>query len=198
MWTRATIKVAPTDGEYGLECYREEPGMPSIEIVEYDPAWPGLFDTEKARVLSVAGAYIDDIRHVGSTSVPGLGAKPTIDMLIELGELSQVEKCVQPLQALGYEYLGENGIPSRHFFRKPAGASWIGRLFNLHVVEKESAEWKRMLVFRDYLRLYSEDAHQYYLLKKELAEKYDADYEGYSNAKTLFIEGILVKSSLAE
>ena len=172
--------------------------MPSIEIVEYDPAWPDHFEKEKARILSVAGAYIDDIQHVGSTAVPGLGAKPTIDILIEQAELSLVEKCVQPLQTLGYEYLGENGLPNRHFFRKPAGASWTGRLFNLHVVEKGSDEWRRMLVFRDYLRLYPEDAQQYYLLKKELADTYDADYEGYTNAKTSFIEGILVKASLAE
>ena len=119
--------------------------MPSIEIVEYDPAWPDLFEKEKARILSVAGAYIDDIQHIGSTSVPGLAAKPSIDMLVELSELSLVEKCIQPLQTLGYEYLGENGLPTRHFFRKPAGASWTGRLSNVHAVEKGSAEWRRML-----------------------------------------------------
>lgn len=172
--------------------------MPSIEIVEYDPNWPSLYEEEKARILATIGESIDDIQHIGSTAVPGLGAKPTIDMLIELAELSLVEKCIQPLQTLGYEYLGENGLPNRHFFRKPPGASWTGRLFNVHVVEKGSVEWRRMLLFRDYLRLHPEDAHQYYLLKKELADTNDADYEGYTNAKTSFIEGILVKASLAE
>ena len=95
--------------------------MTSITLVEYDPAWPARFEEERSRILGVAGAYIEDVQHVGSTSVPGLGAKPVIDILIGLRDISLVEQCVEPLQALGYEYLGENGIPERHFFRNPAG-----------------------------------------------------------------------------
>src|SRR5947209_7330403 len=91
--------------------------MPYIELVEYNRAWPTLFEEEKVRMLAAIGEHIDDIQHIGSTSVPGLGAKPIIDILISLPEIALVESCVWPMQQMGYEYLGEAGIPGRHFFR---------------------------------------------------------------------------------
>ncbi len=168
--------------------------MPSIVIADYDPVWPALFEEEKARILAVAGSYIQDIQHVGSTSVPGLGAKPTIDILIGLSDLALVEKCVLPLQGLGYEYLGENGLPERHFFRRPPGASWIGRTHNMHMVVKGNRDWRRMVTFRDYLRTHPEVVQQYYALKQELATRYSSHrdaYKIYPEAKTEFIESIL-------
>src|SRR5260370_17787049 len=99
--------------------------MPSIVIADYSPAWPAMFEEERARILDVAGDHIDDIQHVGSTSVAGLGAKPIIDIMIGLRDLSHVEQFVQPLRQLGYGYLGEHGIPERHFFRKPDNGSWV-------------------------------------------------------------------------
>ena len=171
--------------------------MSSIIIADYNSAWPALFEEEKARMLDVAGDHIDDIQHVGSTSVPGLGAKPTIDILIGLSDLALVEKCVLPLQGLGYEYLGENGLPERHFFRRPPGASRIGRTHNVHMVVKGNREWRRMITFRNYLRTHPEDAHRYYLLKRELAQQFGAT-ENYTIAKTSFIEGIIAKAALDE
>ena len=170
--------------------------MPTILIAEYDPIWPQLYSEEKARILAVAGNYIDEIQHVGSTSVPGLGAKPIIDIMVGLRDLSLVEQCVQPLENLGYEYLGEYGIPERHYFRKPL-ANVGTRTHHIHVVVKRSDFWRRQILFRDYLRAHPEDARQYYLLKKGLAEKFGSDREGYTDAKTEFIESILVKVGLS-
>jgi len=168
--------------------------MPSIVVADYNPAWPAMFEEERARILDVAGDHIDDIQHVGSTSVPGLGAKPIIDLIVGLRDLSKVENCVQPLQSIDYEYYGEYGIPERHYFRKPAGASSDQVTHHVHMVVKGSDFWRRHLLFRDYLRLHSEDAQEYYLLKKELVEMFGSDREGYTDAKTSFIEAVLTKA----
>jgi GrpB-like predicted nucleotidyltransferase (UPF0157 family) len=167
----------------------------SIVVVDYNPGWPLLFEEEKARILAVAGNYIEDIQHIGSTSVPGLGAKPTIDILIVLRDLALVEPCLQPLQGLNYEYRGESGIPERHFFRKPQGSnSWLERTHNVHMVVKGGEEWRRMLSFRDYLRTNPEAVQRYYLLKQELTTRYGSRedaYTGYPEGKTEFIESAI-------
>jgi len=75
-----------------------------VIVIEYDPDWPALYKQEQIRILAAIGEYIDDIQHVGSTSVPGLGAKPIIDIMIALPDLMLVERCVQPMLQLGYEY----------------------------------------------------------------------------------------------
>lgn len=163
-----------------------------IVIAEYDPSWPLLFEKEKASILAVAGDYIDDIQHIGSTSVPGLGAKPVIDILISLRDLSLVEKCVPPLHSLDYEYFGEHGLPGRHFFRKPpTSVSSFERTHHILMVQKGHEQWTLPLLFRDYLRLHPEAAQEYYLLKKALASQYGADREGYTNAKTEFVQSII-------
>src|SRR5216683_7406284 len=120
--------------------------MSSIIIADYNPVWPVLFEEEKARILAVAGAYIEDIQHVGSTSVPGLGAKPIIDIMIGIHDLSLVEKCVQPLENLGYEYLSEFGIPGRHYFRKPPDTVSTLRTHHIHMVERNHREWRKHLL----------------------------------------------------
>jgi GrpB-like predicted nucleotidyltransferase (UPF0157 family) len=171
--------------------------MSSLIIVEYDPTWPTQFKEEKARILAISNDHIEDIQHIGSTSVPGLGAKPIIDIMIGLRDLSLVEPCVEPLQQLGYGYLGERGIPERHFFRKPDNNSWIGRTHQIHMVVIGSDFWRRHLLFRDYLRLHPQDAQEYYSLKKDLAQQFGAT-EHYTDAKTSFIEAIIAKAALDE
>jgi GrpB-like predicted nucleotidyltransferase (UPF0157 family) len=161
-----------------------------IEIVEYNPDWPGLFEEEKANILAVAGDYIEDIQHTGSTSVPGLAAKPVIDILIAIPDLALVEKCVGPLEGLGYGYLGENGVSERHFFRKPAGNSWH-RTHHIHMVLKESQEWGNQTRFRDYLRAHAETRQQYQELKRELAVRFGSDRGGYTDAKADFVIEVL-------
>lgn len=164
----------------------------AIEIARYDPAWPGAFERERAAILAALGDLVSAIEHVGSSAVPRLGAKPIIDIMIGLRELADHARCVAPLQALGYEYMGERGIPGRLFFARPIPRP---RTHHLHMVEHCSSFWVRHLLFRDYLRAHSEEAHAYYELKLRLAARFGADVEAYTEAKTEFIRSVEAKAS---
>jgi len=163
----------------------------SVRLADYDPQWPILYEEEKSSILGVIGDFIVDIQHIGSTAVPGLGAKPIIDIMVAIRHLALIEKCVQPLQTIGYEYLGEYGIPGRHYFRKPPGHPHSTH--HVHVVERESDFWERHILFRDSLRVHPEEAQRYYALKKELAAKFVSDRDAYTEAKTSFIESVVSK-----
>ena len=162
-----------------------------VEIAEYDSAWPGAYERERTAILGALGELVFAIEHVGSTSVPGLGAKPIIDIMIGLRELTDHARCVAPLQSLGYEHKGEVGIPDRHYFRKPV----LGpRTHQIHMVEHGSDFWVRHLLFRDYLRANPDKAAAYDRLKRELAERFGTDREGYTEAKTEFIRSAEAKA----
>jgi GrpB-like predicted nucleotidyltransferase (UPF0157 family) len=161
-----------------------------IEIVDYNPGWPRMFEEERASLLPLIGQYVEDIQHTGSTSVPGLAAKPVIDILIAVRGLALVEKCVGPIEGLGYGYLGENGLPGRHFFRKPGGRGWH-RTHHIHMVLKGSSEWENQTRFRDYLRAHPETRQQYQDLKQELAARFGDDRRGYTDAKQDFVIAVL-------
>jgi len=167
-----------------------------VIVVEYDPVWPSLFEEEKARLLAVVGDHIEDIQHIGSTAVPGLGAKPIIDIQMSLGDLALVEKCVGPLESIGYEYLGEYGVPGRHFFHKPARKPFAERTHHLQIVEKGGEEWRKVLLLRDCLRAHPEVAQQYHLLKRALASQFGTDRVGYTEAKTAFVRSVLEKAEM--
>ncbi|MBO0796213.1 MAG: GrpB family protein, partial [Ktedonobacteraceae bacterium] len=123
--------------------------MSSIVIAEYDPAWSQLYAEEQQKIRALIGTYIFDIQHIGSTSVPGLAAKPVIDIMIGIHSLDLVEQTVEPLASLGYEHLGEHGIPERHFFRKPAHAiSFAERTHHLHMMERGHIQWETHQLFR--------------------------------------------------
>ena len=163
----------------------------AVEIAEYDPAWPGAYERERAAVLEALGDLVFAIEHVGSPSVPGLGAKPIIDIMIGLRDLAGHARCVAPLQFLGYEHKGEFGIPGRHYFRKPVRGP---RTHQVHMVEHVSDFWVRHLLFRDYLRENPHEAAAYDRLKRELAARFGTDVEGYTEAKREFIQSALVKA----
>ena len=167
-----------------------------VIVVEYDPVWPSLFEEEKARLLAVVGDHIEDIQHIGSTAVPGLGAKPIIDIQMSLRDLALVEKCVGPLESIGYEYLGEYGVPGRHFFHKPARKPFAERTHHLQIVEKGGEEWRKVLLLRDSLRAHPEVAQQYHLLKRALASQFGTDRVGYTEAKTAFVRSVLEKAEM--
>jgi GrpB-like predicted nucleotidyltransferase (UPF0157 family) len=157
-----------------------------VVIVEYDPRWPVMFEEEKALLQKTIGGKVQVFEHMGSTAVPGLGAKPIIDIIAAVRRLEEAEACVEPLQALNYVYVPEFNtvIPERRFFRK------VPRTHHLHFTTAETEFWKRQLLFRDYLRLHPETAQEYFRLKVELAAKFGSDRDGYTNAKTEFIKSI--------
>ena len=162
-----------------------------ITITIYNPDWPNLFAGEKARLIAAIGDHVADIQHIGSTSVPGLGAKPVIDIMIGVRRLADADTyCVNPIIDLGYEYVRayEVELPFRRFFCKD-NAKGI-RTHNIHLVEIESDWWERHLVFRDYLRTHPEVSEAYERLKRELAALLFESTNDYAEAKTEFIRGV--------
>jgi GrpB-like predicted nucleotidyltransferase (UPF0157 family) len=166
-----------------------------IKVFDYDPQWPKMFQKEKKQILSVISNKVTAIEHIGSTAVAGLGAKPIIDMMIGIYQLSDAQDCVRPLETIGYEYVPEynTSMPERRYFRK--GPNEPNKHFHLHMVEHGGQFWKRQLLFRDYLRTHPDTASEYYKLKKQLAAEHRQNREAYTNAKTSFIESTISKAS---
>ena len=168
-----------------------------ITIVDYNSAWPSMFKAEQTQLLALIGDYIVDIEHVGSTAVPGLGAKPVIDIMIGIQHLADADKhCIDPIITLGYEYVKvfEKDIPFRRYFRKN-NQDGI-RTYQIHLVEVESDWWKRHLIFRDYLRTHNEVRDAYEQLKRELANREFERTSDYADAKTEFIKAVEAKASV--
>lgn len=164
----------------------------SVELVPHRAEWKSLFDSEANLLRAAAGNYIADIEHIGSTSVSGLEAKPIIDILAGVRNLADAEKCIAPLNQIGYEYRGESGIPGRFYFRK--GTNEIST-HHLHIVETTSDFWRTHLLFRDYLRLNAAAMQAYGKLKRELALKHKGNRPAYTEAKADFIESVLEKAA---
>jgi NAD-dependent deacetylase len=137
-----------------------------LEIVAYDPAWPRLYEEEAARVRAALGEDVVAIEHMGSTAVPGLAGKPVIDVSVGLRRPELSTEQVAAVEALGYEHLGENGLPGRLFFRRSEGGE---RRHHLHVVEVDGEHWHRHRAFRDYLRSHPDEAGRYAAEKLRLA-----------------------------
>ena len=177
--------------------------MDEIEIVSYDPRWPTLFAAEAARIrAAVGGQLIAAIEHFGSTAVPGLSAKPVIDILVAVRSLAQArQEAVPSLEALGYSYWRDNPDPHHMFFVK--GLPPLGpRTHHVHLVEFGSPDarltgedtfWDRLL-FRDYLRTHPEEVRRYEALKRYLATRFPTDREAYTDGKTDYVRSVMVKA----
>jgi GrpB-like predicted nucleotidyltransferase (UPF0157 family) len=159
-----------------------------VKLAPYSPEWKRFFAEEEHLLRASIGAYVVDIQHVGSTAIPGLEAKPIIDIAVALRRLEDVGKCIEPLKRLGYEYKGEEGHPGRFFLAKGDPRR---RTHYLHMVEWNSDSWKELLRFRDYLRQHKEVAEEYARLKRELAQKSQGNRDLYTPGKAEFIETVL-------
>lgn len=165
-------------------------GPDRIEIVPADPHWPAAFALEAARIRAVLAHRGDlALEHIGSTAVPGLAAKPVIDLLLIEPETRRWPHLVEPLQGLGYVLWADNPRRDRLFFVKGMPPFGARRTHHLHV--RTPADAQRELAFRDRLRARPDDAARYAALKRELAAAHAADREAYTDAKTAFIEEIL-------
>jgi GrpB-like predicted nucleotidyltransferase (UPF0157 family) len=159
----------------------------SVEIVPYSSEWPerfaGLGRTFRA-ALSDAVVRID---HIGSTSVPGLAAKPIIDIQISVEDFDPPDLYRVPLERLGYVFRADNPERTKRYFREPHGAP------RTHIHVRRIGSWAEQfaLLFRDYLRAHSEDAQRYEAFKRGLAERYRQDRHGYTDAKGPFIWEIM-------
>lgn len=165
----------------------------SIRIVEHDPAWAEAFRREAERLRGALGACALDVHHIGSTSVPGLAAKPVIDILVEVRSLDELDAKESAMTALGYTPKGENGIPGRRYY--PLGGS--ARTHQVHAFVHDDEHVRRHLAFRDYLRTHGEASAEYTRIKRAAAEACDGDSEVYCDMKDGFIKGHL-RMALAE
>jgi GrpB-like predicted nucleotidyltransferase (UPF0157 family) len=163
-----------------------------IAIESYDPSWPRRFEAERGALQRIFGSDVR-IDHIGSTAVPGLGAKPIIDILLGAVKLNEIESHIPELIAAGWEYMPQHEaiLPERRFFAKPKQRP---RDFHLHAVEAVSPFWQEHVLFRDFLRRHRDVASEYEALKFELARQYGFDRDGYTEAKTSFIRGVLVRA----
>ncbi len=163
-----------------------------VEIYPYNPAWAADYAAEAARLIPVFGHHLLAIHHIGSTAVPGLLAKPTIDILPVVDDISQIDALNPPMAALGYIAKGENGIPGRRYFRKGSDAN---HTHHIHVFQAGRPEIADHLNFRDYLRAHPDEAVAYGRLKTTLAAQFRADPPAYTNAKAEFIAEILRRAA---
>jgi GrpB-like predicted nucleotidyltransferase (UPF0157 family) len=161
-----------------------------VIIVPYDPNWRKLYEIELEEIVARIGEYIQDIQHMGSTSVEGLAAKPIIDMMIGIRTLDDAKHCIPSLEAMGYEYVPEfeKDLPMRRYLRKSIDGI---RTNHIHMVERSSDFWNKHIAFRDILRTHATVRDEYAALKYRLSEAYRDDREGYTDAKTDFIETAL-------
>lgn len=167
----------------------EEDSVPErrfeITVVAYDPAWPAAFADEARQLRDILGDNAVRIFHIGSTSVPGLMAKPVIDILPVVRDLVRLDQCVERMAALGYEAKGEYGIPGRRFFYK-GGAH---RTHHLHAFQYANTEHiLRHVAFRDYLRSHPGVVADYAILKAQLAKRHPHDIEAYCDGKDGFVK----------
>jgi GrpB-like predicted nucleotidyltransferase (UPF0157 family) len=161
-----------------------------VELTPYSPMWPVTFDIEKARLTEIFGTDSVLIEHVGSTAVPGLGAKPIIDILLGAPTLAVVERHIPQLVESGYRYVPEfeKAMPQRRYFVKPHGQPGS---FALHAVVYDTWFWKDLIEFRDILRRDPMIAERYWRLKGLLQTRFRTDREAYNNGKSEFIRNAL-------
>jgi len=158
-----------------------------LVVADYDDRWPAYFE-EVAQPVRDALADLDaEVEHVGATSVPGLAAKPIVDIDVVVDSAEDVPAAIERLRSLGYVYQGDKGIEGRAAFMWPPGA----RRHHLYVVVRGSPPHVAHVEFRDYLRDHPGAARDYGVLKKELAVRYGDDPLAYGEAKTDFVTGVL-------
>ena len=167
--------------------------MERVEIAEYDPHWPELFQTEAPKLRLLFGDSLMALEHIGSTSVPGLAAKPIVDIQAVVRSLSVMDSVTPKLLAQGWQ----QGIfaldPERRlYFKKynPAGV----RVCQLHVYNPDHPAGAAHVQFREYLRAHPDEAQRYETLKREIAARFRIGRLVYSDAKTEYIEAIVAKA----
>lgn len=170
-----------------------ESSPPPIEVVPYDPTWPNIFEQLRARIWPQVSDIAIAIEHVGSTSVPGLAAKPIIDLDVIVASTDDVPMVIERLQALGYVHRGDLGIPGREAFYAPEGLP----AHHLYLCYQGSLGLRNHLALRDYLRSHPEAVRAYAELKQRLAAEHAHDIAAYTAGKTDLILRILAELGLS-
>ncbi|NLX11785.1 MAG: GrpB family protein [Chloroflexi bacterium] len=161
----------------------------SFELAPYNPEWPELFARESVLIADVIGEAVIEIEHIGSTSVPGLAAKPIIDIMLVVESFAPIEEYRRRLEPLGYHHHSHEDDADRLFF-------WKGmpRTHHLHIVEYATWEHQRHILFRDYLRTHPDIARLYEEIKRELSGAFHHNRPAYTKGKTAFIKSIMARA----
>jgi GrpB-like predicted nucleotidyltransferase (UPF0157 family) len=162
-----------------------------VILKNHKKEWSKLYDEEAKLISSLISDYLVDIQHIGSTAILNTIAKPIIDIAIAIDDLNNIEEVIHLLEEGGYEYRGEGDIPDRHLFVKGDEEC---RTHHMHVMVNTSYEWKKHILFRDYLREHPSETKKYSKLKKKLASEFEFDREKYTDGKEEFILGIIEKA----
>jgi GrpB-like predicted nucleotidyltransferase (UPF0157 family) len=163
-----------------------------IEVLDPDPLWPALFEAEARRLSDALGPALRALEHVGSTSVPGLAAKPILDVMAALDDLGDLAPRLSALAALGYE-LRPTDMSGRLYLRREPRDGDLP--VHLHVVTLDAWPSCKERRFRDRLRAHPEEAAAYAALKRDLARRFRDDREGYTRAKTALIQEIMDRAA---
>jgi GrpB-like predicted nucleotidyltransferase (UPF0157 family) len=157
-----------------------------VHVAPYDPSWLTEFTAEAQRIRAALGGVAVAVHHIGSTAIPGIFAKPIIDILVEVDDIRTFDAFSSAFAGLGYEAKGEFGIPGRRYFRKESTEGV--RTHQIHAFERCSPASERHLAFRDYMIGRPAIAQSYSLLKQQLAASHPDDIEAYMDGKDTFIK----------
>jgi GrpB-like predicted nucleotidyltransferase (UPF0157 family) len=163
-------------------------GTQPIEVVAYDPRWPLRYQRERDRIAAALGENAIAVEHVGGTAVPGLPAKPVIDIMVGVPDIERAGQAVAGLINLGYQYVPEleSQLPERRYFRRGTPET-----HHVHMVAVSSDFWEEHLLFRDYLRTHPQAAEEYGKLKRGLASRFRFDRDAYRAGKLPFIDTVV-------
>jgi GrpB-like predicted nucleotidyltransferase (UPF0157 family) len=164
-----------------------------INVVEYDPAWPALFAREEARIRAILGDRVVRLEHTGSTSVPGLAAKPIVDITMTVSDVLDEPAYVSDLEAAGYRLVIREQEPEWYDHRVLKGPDTN---VNLHVFSAGCVELDRMVGFRDWLRSHAEDRELYESTKRDLVGRDWKYVQNYADAKGEVVESIMARAGL--
>lgn len=159
-----------------------------VLVLPHDPAWRDMFLAESRLILSALGQNALAAHHIGSTAIPSIVAKPVIDMLVVVKDIDAVDTRKREMESLGYEALGEFGIPCRRYFRKDSSVG--KRTHHVHVFAQGSEQITRHLAFRDFMNAHPDWAARYSDLKRDLVARFPDSIERYMDGKDAFIKAI--------
>jgi len=163
-----------------------------VKVVPYDSSWRAKFAEEELVLRRVLGEEVQEAHHIGSTAIPGMWAKPIIDILVIVRDIEKVDRLNHSMSAVGYQAMGEFGIQGRRFFIKGGDH----RTHHVHVFQKGSAHIRRHLDFRDFMIVHPKEAASYADLKRSLATRFGSDIDSYCRGKELFIVEIEAKAAI--
>ena len=167
--------------------------MPRIIVVPYDPEWPAQFDALRRPIWEAVRDVAIAVEHVGSTAVPGLAAKPIVDMTVVVPSPAEIPRAIAKLRRIGYRHRGDLGIVGREAFHAPHDLP----AHRLYVCARDSIALANHIALRDWLRSHPADANAYGAIKRRLAIQFRYDIDGYIDGKTAFIASILENAGFA-